>query len=258
MTTTAHDAGAGERELVRTARITGLFYLAMCVTAVFGHFIIPGQIFHSGDAAATLRQLAERETLARLGIAMELGTATLQALLALWFYRLFRSVDAFMAGAVAVLGMVNAVAILASAAVLATALDVALDPSMDGAAATAQSMYMVSGNLWQVASVFFGLWLIPMGSLVLRSRWMPRPIGWLLVAGGVGYVLHAFILYLAPNAGLIASLLVWPSVSEFWMAGYLLVQGVRRPAVDPRTTNDVTRTDQRLHRSAAHARQIHE
>lgn len=231
MTTTFHHADVDEQGLVRTARITGLLYLGMCVTAVFGHFIIPGQIFDAGDAAATLSHLAERETLARLGIAMELGTVTFQALLALWFYRLFRSVDAFMAGAVAVLGMVNAVAILGSAAVLATALDVALDPSLDGAAATAQLMYVVSGNLWGVATVFFGLWLIPMGSLVLRSGWMPRLMGWLLVAGGVGYVLHAFVLYLAPEAASIASVLVWLSVSEFWMVGYLLVEGVRRPAV---------------------------
>lgn len=231
MTTSLHHADVDDQGLVRTARLTGLFYVGLCITGLFGHFIIPGQIFDAGDAAATLNHLAERETLARLGIAMELGTVTFQALLALWFYRLFRSVDAFTSGTIAVLGMVNAVAILGSAAFLATALDVALDASLDGAAATAQLMYVVRGNLWQVAMVFFGLWLIPMGLLVLRSGWMPRLMGWLLVAGGVGYVLHAFILHLAPDAASVASVLVWPSVSEFWMAGYLLVKGVRRPAV---------------------------
>lgn len=231
MTTTVRDADVDERALVRTARITGLFYLGICMTAVFGHFIIPAQIFDPGDAAATLSHLAERETLARLGIAMELSTATLMALLALWFYRLFRSVDAFMAVAVVVLGEFCAVGILGSAAFLATALHVALDPSLGGAAATAQLMYVVSGNLWQVATVFSGLWLIPMGLLVLRSGWMPRLMGWLLNIGGVGYVLYAFIVFLAPDAASIASVLVWPTVSEFWMAGYLLVIGVRRSAV---------------------------
>lgn len=230
-TMTFHDARVDEEALVRTARITGLFYLGICVTAVFGHFIIPGQIFDPGDAAATLSNLAERETLARVGIAMELGTATFGALLALWFYRLFRSVDAFMAVAVMVFGEFNAVAQLASAAFLATALDVALDPSPGGAAATAQLMYVVSGNVWEVATVFFGLWLIPMGLLVLRSGWMPRLMGWLLIVGGVGYVLYAFILYLAPGAASIAAVLTWATVSEFWMMGYLLVYGMRRPAV---------------------------
>lgn len=232
MTTTAfRDARVDEQALVRTARITGVFYLGLCMTGLFGHLIIPGQIFDPDDAAATLRHLTDRETLARLGITLELGTVVFQALVALWFYRLFRSVNAFMAGALVVFGMVNAVGVLGSAAFLGTALDVALDASLGGDAATAQLMYVVSGNLWQVAAVFFGLWLIPMGLLVLRSRWMPLPLGWLLIAGGVGYVLYAFILYLAPDAESIASTLVWPSVSEFWMTGYLLVKGVRRPAV---------------------------
>lgn len=227
----AQDADLDERVLVPTARITGLFYLGICVTAVIGYFIIRAQIFDPGDAVATLSSLVEQETLARIGLAMELATGTLMALLALWFYRLFRSVDAFMAVAVLVLGELNAVALLGSSAFLATALNVALDPSLGGTPATAQLMYVVSGNLWHVGTVSSGLWLIPMGLLVLRSGWMPRLMGWLLIAGGVGYVLHAFILYLAPDAEMIASVLVWPTVSEFWITGYLLVKGVRRPAV---------------------------
>jgi hypothetical protein len=232
MTRKAHEADVDERELVRTARITGLFYLGICVTAIFGYFIIRGQVFDPGDAAATLSHLAEQETLARLGIVMELGTGTLMALLALWFYRLFRSVDGFLAVAVMVLGELNAVALLGSTAFLGTALEVALDPSLAGAAATAQLMYVVSANFWHIGTVSSGLWLIPMGLLVLRSGWMPRAMGWLLNIGGVGYVLYACTLTLAPDAAPLASVLTWPSVSEFWMAGYLLVKGVRRPAAD--------------------------
>ena len=231
--TTIHETAVDERELVRTARIAGLLYWGSIVCAVFGHFIIPAQIFDPANAAATLTHLAERETLARLGIVLDLGSATFQALLALWFYRLFRSVDTFAAGSITVLGTVNAALVFAAAAFLGSALDVALDRSLGGAA-TAQLMYVVSGNFWKVVTVFFGLWLLPMGLLVLRSGWMPRPMGWLLIAGGVAYVLHAFIQYLAPGAGSISAVLVWLSVSEFWMAGYLVVKGVRRrPRADP-------------------------
>src|SRR5690606_16668756 len=157
----------------------------MCVIAVFGHFLIPAQIFDASDAAATLEHLAEREMLSRLGIVMELATAAFPALLALRFYRLFRSVASFSAVATMVLGLFNAVAQLTGAALLATALDVALDASLGGGAATAQLMYVVRGNLWEAAAVFFGLWLFPMGVLVLRSGWMPRLLGWMLVAGGI-------------------------------------------------------------------------
>lgn len=67
-------------------------------------------------------------------------------------------------------GMANAVAILESAALLGTALDVADDRSLavsGGAAATVQLLYVVSGHLWGVGGMFFGLWLIPMGWLVV-------------------------------------------------------------------------------------------
>lgn len=231
MTTRVREADLLPQPLIHTARITGLLYLGLCVTAVFGYFMIRGQIFDPGDAAATLGNLAGSEGLARFGLAMELGTATCMALLALWFYQLFRSVDRFLAVAVLVLGELNAVALLGSTAFLATALEVALDPSLAGGDATAQLMYVVSDSFWHVGTVSSGLWLIPMGLLVRRSGWMPRIMGWLLIAGGVGYVLRAFILYLVPNAESITSVLVLPSVSEFWMAGYLLVKGVRRPAI---------------------------
>ena len=53
----------------------------------------------------------------------------------------------------------------------------------------------------------------------------------MLVGGGVGYVVSAFVSALAPGAGAVSSALTVPaSVGEFWMIGYLLVRGVRRAA----------------------------
>jgi hypothetical protein len=229
--TTAPARELREHELVRTARIAGLWYLGLAVTGIPGFLIIRPQILDPDNAAATLTQLVENEQLARAGIALELGIVVTQALAALWFYRLFRSVDPFAAGAIAVFGTVNAVVILTSAAFLATALEVALDPIGDPAALV-QLMYVVSENLWGVGAVFFGLWLIPMGVCALRSEWMPRPLGWLLVASGVGYVLSAFVLYLVADAGVVVDLLTIPaSIGEFWMIGYLLIRGVNRQAL---------------------------
>ena len=179
----------------------------------------------------SLTNLIEHESLARLGLALELGIVVTQALTAVWFYRLFCSVDTFAAGTLATFGMVNAVAILGNAAFLATALEVALDPVGDAAGDT-QLMYLISGNLWGVGALFFGLWLIPMGWLVLRSRWLPRPLGWVLVVGGIGYLASAFVSYLAPDAGIAAEALTIPaSVGEFWIIGYLLIRGVNRRAI---------------------------
>lgn len=228
--------------LIRTARTTGLLYLGLAIAGLLGFLLIRPQLFAAGDPGATLANLAGNESLARAGVTFELLVVVTQTLAAVWFYRLFRTADPLAAIGIAAFGLVNAVAILVSAAMLATAVQVASDPIGD-AAATVQLLHLVSGNLWGVGALFFGLWLIPMGRCVLRSGWMPRALGWLLVVGGVGYLLSAFIKYLAPDVPLVADVLVLPATAgEFWMIGYLLVRGVRRDAMhdEPSTTRTPT------------------
>ena len=217
----AHDLDLG------TARTTGLLYLGLAITGALGFLLIRPALFEPGDAAGTLANLVDSPGLARLGIALEMGVVVTQALVALWFYRLFRSVDSFAAGAIAVFGMVNAIAILGSAASLATALDIALEPVGDPG--TAHLLYLVSDNLWGVGALFFGLWLIPMGWCVLQSGPMPRALGWVLIVGGAGYVLSAFLRYLVPDAGSLVDLATIPAtIGEVWIIGYLFLRGVGR------------------------------
>jgi hypothetical protein len=201
---TSEVIGAG---LVGTARTTGLLYLGLAVTGALGYQLVRGQLYVADDPQGTFSNLVEHTSTARLGIVLELGIVLTQALAAVWFYRLFRSVDTFAAALIAVFGMVNAVAILGSAAMLAAALDVAGDTSLavpGGAAATVQLLYVISGHLWGAAGLFFGLWLVPMGWLVVRSRWLPRSLGQLLMVGGVGYVVGTFVTYVFANADLLA------------------------------------------------------
>jgi hypothetical protein len=217
--------------LIRTARMTGLLYLCLAISGALGFLLIRPQIFAVDDAGATLANLVERASLARAGVVMELLIVVTHALVAVWFYRLFRGAEPLAAGGIAAFGLINAVTILVSAALLATAAALALDPVGD-AAATVQLLYLISGNLWVVGGLFFGLWLIPMGRCVLRTGWMPRALGWILIAGGIGYLLSTSVKYLAPDAPLLADALTAPSVvGEFWMVGYLLVRGVRRHAL---------------------------
>lgn len=224
--------------LKATARTTGLLYLLLGITGALGFLLVRPAIFVPDDAAATLANLVEREALARFGIALELLTVLSQSLLAIWFFKLFRSVNVTAAVSLAAFGLMNAVAILGSSAFLASAFAVATDPTLSpegGTAETAQLMYQLAGAFWGVGNLFFGLWLIPMGRLVLTSHWMPRPLGWVLIAGGVSYILSAFIVHVVPDApelvDTVLSLLA--TVGEFWMIGYLLIFGVRRGATVP-------------------------
>ncbi len=216
--------------LIRTARATGLLYLSLALTGAIGFLLLRPRLYNVDDAQATLANVIGHESLARAEVVLELLIVLTQALAAVWFYRLFRTADPVSAGSIAAFGLVNAVTILVSAAMLATAVQLAFEPVGDPAA-TVQLMFLISGNLWGVGALFFGLWLIPMGSCVLRSGWMPRPLGWVLVVGGIGYLLSAFIGYLALDASAVKNLLTLPAtVGELWMIGYLLIMGVRKRA----------------------------
>lgn len=216
-------------EFVRTARIAGLWYLGLGVAGVLGFIVVRDRIFVPDDPIATLANVTGRESLARVGVALEVAIALTQALAAVWFYRLFRTIDTWLAGALTAFGMANAITIVGSAAMLATIVEVANDNALNGAgdtAAIAQLLYVASANFWGVGSIFFGLWLIPMGYLVLRSGWMPRPLGWTVLAGAAGLVASAFVTYLAPKVD--TTLMTLPAtVGEFWTIGYLVIFGVR-------------------------------
>ncbi|MDR7277555.1 DUF4386 domain-containing protein [Catenuloplanes atrovinosus] len=219
-----------------TARLTGLFYLALAVAGALGYLTVRPMLFAAGDPAGTLANLTTQPGLARAGIALELFLVLAQSLCAVWFYRLFRPVDPFAAACIAAFGLINGIAVLGSAAALGTAYQIAADP-FDGAAGAVQLLYLLGDNLWTAGSIFFGLWLIPMGVCVLRAGGMPRALGWLLIAGGPLYVASAFTPYLLPGTPLVDDLLAIPaSIGEIWMVLYLLIlgpRGIRTPTPTP-------------------------
>ncbi len=232
-------------ELKKTARITGLCYLGLAITGMLGFLLIRPTIYAPGDSALTAQNLVEHESLARIGVMLELGIVLTQVLAAVWFYKLFRSFNTVAAGSLAAYGFVNAIAILGSAACMATAVTVAgnasLAPSGD-VAAMSQLLFEMSSNLWGVGALFFGLWLIPMGHIVITSGRMPVILGWILVVGGVGYMLSAFISngFADAPGWLVQGLIVPATIGEFWMVGYLLSVGIRPASIVPSTDQILT------------------
>jgi hypothetical protein len=211
--------------LQRTARITGLAYLGLAASGALGFLVIRPRLYVPGEAARTVANLVAHETLARIAIAADLTVVLTQAIAALCFYLLYRRVHAVAAGAVTAFGLMNSVAVMVGTMFSATALGVALR----GDAGDTLTLYDLQAAAWLVGGLFFGLWLIPMGWLVLRSGYQPRVLGWLLMAGGVGYVLSTFTAYLFPGVPALSTALVIPaSLGEFWMIGYLLIIGVSR------------------------------
>lgn len=78
-----------------------------------------------------------------------------------------------------------------------------------------------------IAGIFFGLWLFPMGYLVFKSGFLPRFLGVLLIIGGFGYLIQSFTALLFPDlAANIALLPVFTSWGELLFPLWLVIKGV--------------------------------
>lgn len=215
------------------ARLTGVAYLAMLPGGIVGFIAIRPRLIDANSAAGTLANLMQHETLARVGLVAALVVILAQALAALGFYALFRERHPVAAFGIAGFGLVNAAAVLAGTAASWTALLLADKASAMSAAPAdiVHALYQYEGAAWQIGGVFFGLWLIPMGWSVLRSGYfhLGNVLGWILIVGGVGYVVSAFVAVLpgAVDSGLDTILTLPATVGELWIMFALLIVGVR-------------------------------
>jgi Domain of unknown function (DUF4386) len=75
-----------------------------------------------------------------------------------------------------------------------------------------------------IAGIFWGLWLFPMGYLVFKSGFLPKILGILLILGCFGYLVDSFGAFLLPsNQVSIAMFTFW---GEVLLPLWLLIKGV--------------------------------
>ena len=79
-----------KRDIVSTARMTGLWYLILGVSGILGFMIFHPQIYIANEPEKTLANLMEKESIARIRLLFELVIVISQALAAVWFYKLFK------------------------------------------------------------------------------------------------------------------------------------------------------------------------
>ena len=82
-----------------------------------------------------------------------------------------------------------------------------------------------------VASIFWGLWLFPFGMLVIRSGFIPRAFGVLLMIAGVAYLASSFATLILPQyAPLVGQSALPLEVAELPIVFWLLIWGARTRA----------------------------
>ena len=216
-------------ELIKTARVAGFWYLLLAIFGILGFMVFHSQIYLSSDPEQTLTNLTEQESLSRVRLLFELLIVLSQALAAVWFYKLFKSINDAQAWAIGIWGSINAVVIMISAIAMAAAIQIAGSSvqTFENKIVLIDLLGQLIKHSWNVGGLFFGLWLIPMGHIIVTSKRMPLWLGRTLILGGIGYILSTLISYMGFHHSLLNVLTIPATIGEFWMIGYLLIYGIR-------------------------------
>jgi Domain of unknown function (DUF4386) len=219
----------------KQARFAGLLYLLACLPAPFALIYVPAKLIVPGDATATANHVRASETLLRLGIAGELINAIAFIFVVLALHRLLKEVNKYHASLMVTLFVVsvpisffnvlNDIAALTLASG-ATFLSVFEKSQLDALVLVFLRLHN-SGLL--VAQIFWGLWLFPFGILVIRSGFIPRVLGVLLIIACSAYLADSFTFLLLPPYGHLVSnfATVFEGIGEVSIVLWLLIWGVK-------------------------------
>jgi hypothetical protein len=200
----------------RTARLAGGLYLSLVPFGVFSFVYVPSLLFVRGDAADTSRNIMASEWLFRSGTVSHLISQIIVPFLALAMYRLLKHVNKEHAAVMVVLALLCVpISFLTEVNHLA-ALRL-LHGAGEGAFTTTQlqteAMLFLdmrqSGVL--LAQVFWGLWLLFVGSLVFRSGFLPRWLGVAVLIGAAGYLVDSGMHLMLPGRATVVSSRLWVS-----------------------------------------------
>jgi hypothetical protein len=223
----------------KAARIAGAVYLSMALTGPFTLIYIPRTLIVPGNAAATAETILAHETLFRIGMAAELLGAVIFIFLGLALYRLLAGVNKAQASLMVVLvlvsvalGLMNVLNNLGALALFRGAEFLAVfdKPQRDALGMLFLGLHR-QGNL--INESFWGLWLFPFGLLVMRSGFLPRILGLLLLVNGGAYVAMSLTSLLMPDYGAVVARAALPALlGEVFIMAWLLVKGagVKRTA----------------------------
>lgn len=171
-------------------RIAGLAYLGVVVTGIFTLAYAPGKLFVDGDPAATASAIS-----ANAGLFDAANYAALA--MSAFFLALPFALSKFLSpyGPNAARAMIALVAASIPFTLLAVMQHFAVAGLVAGGGATADEIgsRLAAYDEWmKVSSIFWGLWLAPLGWLILKSGAIPRVLGVLLIVGCFGYLVKYF------------------------------------------------------------------
>ncbi len=226
-------------EIRRTAREAGILYLVMSILAMVGYFYLRGLYFVAGDPAATAQAILAKEQLYRFGILLDVAAQVLFILVVLALYRLFEDVDRRQARLMVALVGTGIAAGFAGFLLRVAPLvilngrdywSVFTRPQLETLVYAVLSLDARQGDL---LTALWGLWLFPFAALTIKSGFLPKFLGVLLILSGAAYVVSCVAAVGFPaQAGTVKQFALPFYFGEFIVVLWLAIFGARPRAVN--------------------------
>ena len=211
------------------ARMAGVCQLLEAITATFGQVIVLGRLTVSGNAAATAANIVGHERLYWCGFASSIMAVILHLTWAFLMYELLKVVNRRIA-ILAAFVMLMGCAMLAVTGLLYLAPLCILQGGGSLSAFTAAQLQALAAAFlrlnsyaFDIHTVFFGVWCVLTGYLILRAKFLPRVLGLLLIVSGLGWMLFLSPPFAVPLFPFIAAA---SAIGEVPLELWLIVVGL--------------------------------
>ena len=232
----------------QAALIAGFGLLIMTIFYVFADFFVFQKLIVPGDAATTVNNIIASEMLFRTGIGCILIVLICDVVVA-WALYIFlkqanknlslltawsRLVYAAMLG----ISMLNFVVVL----ILLSGADYLAVFETDQLHAQVLLFLNAFYDVWALGLIVFGFHLAALGYLAFKSDYIPKILGILLMAAGLGYLIDYFGSLLFPNSDVAISMVLgWGElIFMFW----LLFKGGKMPTKDVGKESNEVKVDE--------------
>jgi len=218
---------------VKTARIAGALYLLSAVAAGLPLIYVSSRLIVPDDATKTSANILASEAVFRACMVSELIGAITFIFVVRALYRLLGEVNKTQASLMVTLVLISVpitfLNVLNEVAALRLLNGDSFLGVVNGAQRDALALLFLNlhGDGASLANIFWGLWLFPFGALVIRSGFIPRILGVLLILNGVALIVVSLTALVLPaHLDSVSRYAMIPELGELWVIGWLLIKGV--------------------------------
>lgn len=229
----------------KTARLAGLLWFLATVTGAFALLYVRSNVIVSADAAATAANIVASEFLFRAAIVSNLFSQLFLFFLGLTLYRLFKEVNKALATVLltsvmmtVAIAVVNAFNNFGALLVLSQA-DYLKAFTPEQLNSMAMILLRLSNSIGQgLLEIFWVPYYFSFGLLIIKSGYLPKILGILLMAMSVGFAINLLDKFLIPQfypAAFTQLAMTLGALGGIPTILWLLIKGAKAPSLEDPT-----------------------